>query len=319
MLISQLDMRDALIEELILQARKDSRVMFLTNDYGAPSLDRFRAEFPEQFVNAAISEQNMVAVAAGLALSGKKVYVYSIASFLTLRCLEQIKIDICAMKLPVTFIGVGTAYAYSYDGPTHHATEDVSIMRALAHMTILSPSDSAAAAACADFVLRLSGPSYVRLDRGKMPLLFDASKDDLEEGSKVVRAGGGLALISTGSTVHRVLEVAELLEQVGVATRVIDLYRLKPVDPEILLSRLEGCEAVVSLEEHTIHGGLGSIVAETLMDSGRLVPLKRLAIEDPQLYAYGLRDTMHRERGLDAEGAAVTIADWLRGLNQSKE
>jgi transketolase len=233
--------------------------------------------------------------------------------------LEQIKIDVCAMKLPVTFIGVGTAYAYSYDGPTHHATEDVSIMRSLAGMTILSPSDSAAAAACADYAQRLPGPSYVRLDRGKMPLLFDASKDDLAAGSRVMRPGGALALISTGSTVHRVLELAERLEQGGVAARVVDLYRLKPVDSGVLLGQLDGCSAVVTLEEHTVHGGLGSIVAETLMDAGCLLPLKRLAIDDPQLYAYGMRDIMLCERGLDADGAAAAVATWLKGLNQSKE
>lgn len=297
MQLSNVDMRDAFIRLLFERAREDRNIMFLSSEYGAPSLDRFRAELPAQFVNTAISEQNLISVAAGMALGGKNVFCYSIASFITLRCLEQIKIDLCAMNLPVTIIGVGPAYAYSADGPTHHATEDIAIMRALANMQIYSPADSDAAAGLVDTCLGSSGPLYLRLDKGKYPLI--RSGDGYPDpGFSLVREGRDVCIIATGMMVHKATEIADQLRASSVDAGVVDLYRLKPVAEE-LAEVLCGYDRLVSVEEHTINGGLGSIIAEIIVDKGMHNSLRRLGIADDKLYCYGIRDALHQERHID--------------------
>jgi transketolase len=308
---SATDMRDAFIGRLYEIVADNPSIVMLSNDFGAPSLDRFRRDFPCQFINAAISEQNMASMAAGLALEGKKPILYSIATFITLRCLEQIKIDICAMKLPVTILAVGTGYAYSVDGPTHHATEDLSLMRAMAGMTVLSPSEPAVAAALASLVPDTEGPVYLRLDRGRMPILGIPEEAFLRRGFRVLQEGTSLALIATGGMVHRAIEVADALAQKGIEVKIIDLLRLKPLNLPALSQELGQVTAVVTLEEHTLHGGLGGLIAEALADEEILLPLKRCGIADSQLYDYGERQRLHQERGLDVGSLTIEIEQWL--------
>ncbi len=302
-------MRDAFIAALFERAKTDEDIVFLSADYGAPSLDRFRADLPAQFINTAISEQNQIAVAAGLALGGKRVFVYSIASFITTRCYEQLKIDLCAMHLPVTIIGVGACYAYGVDGPTHHATEDIALMRALSGMVIYSPADAVTATALVDAILkRGSSPTYCRFDRGKFTPL-STGESDLREGFTVLRPGTDISIMATGIMVHRALEVAAALQVHGIQAQVIDLYRLKPLSWN-LLQWVKHAKRAVTIEEHSLHGGLGSIVAELMADENILLPLKRFAISDASLYAYGERDNLHRERGLDTASIVAAILGW---------
>lgn len=308
--LSKTDMRDAFFTVLFDIAKIDRDIIILSNDFGAPSLDRFRAELPGQFINAAISEQNMVSTAAGLALSGKKPIVYSIATFITLRALEQIKIDLCTMNLPVAIIGVGAGYAYSTDGPTHHATEDIGLLRSLAHMTILSPSEPGMAAVWAPLITRLTGPTYLRFDRGKWPVFAEGAAEGHTAGLRVLRPGNNLALISTGIMVHQALKAAEALAASGLSVRVVDLYRLKPLNEPLLAQVLADVSAVATLEEHTRHGGLGGLVAEMMADAGIVKPLKRLAIDDVLLYAYGERSSLHAQCGLDVAGIVDTLTRW---------
>ena len=295
---NNVQMRDAFLSMLYQKATGNPDIILLTNDQGAISLDDFKEKLPNQFFNIGISEQNIISVAAGLVLSGKKVYVYSLLSFIVLRCYEQIKIDLCAMNLPVTIVGVGSGYSYSPDGPTHHATEDISIMRALPNMTIYSPSDSNIVPALVDITLKSKTPSYIRLDRQLLPILY--KKDhNLHEGFSILREGNDVTVISTGVMVHRALEVAEELHEQSIQAKVIDFYRLKPIDVAAVTKILKGASKIVVLEEQTINGGLGSIIAEILVDSNVFIPLKRLAILDNMIFDYGSRDTLHKARGLD--------------------
>jgi transketolase len=307
--IPSMDMRDSFITALYDLAVADRRIVVLSNDFGAPALDRFRADLPRQFINAAISEQNLISTAAGLAKEGKRVIAYSIATFITLRALEQVKIDLCSMNLPVVILAVGAGYAYSVDGPTHHATEDISIMRALSNMRIISPSDSVGAAAAAALVQSTTGPVYIRLDRGKWRSLRNQDFD-FSAGAFVVRPGAHLAIVATGSMVHRALEVAGALGARGIGARVVDLYRLKPLEGDVFREAFRGVAGVVTIEEHSRHGGLGGLVAEAMADAGIVKPLRRFAVADDLLYGYGLRDRLHAERGLDCDCLQAEIGQW---------
>ena len=306
---SEVEMRDAFIKELYLRAKSDPNIIFLSCDYGAPALDQFRKDLPKQFINTAVSEQNTISVAAGLALGGKRVYVYSIASFITLRCYEQIKIDLCCMNLPVTIIGVGPCYAYSFDGPTHHATEDIALMRALANMQIYSPADSNMAAGLVDLSLQSSKPTYIRLDKGKYTLLYEQNMN-LRSGFTILQEGKDISIIVTGIMVHKAMEIAKELSKHSIQAQIIDLYRLKPIDAEKLIESIRNTKKVLTVEEHTINGGLGSIIAEILADTNAFIPFKRLSIEDDLLYAYGMRESLHCERGLDQDSVVKTILEW---------
>jgi len=300
--LARTQMRDAFIDRLFERAKADRSIIFVSNDFGAPSLDRFREELPDQYINAGIAEQNIISIAAGLAMAGKKVFVYSIASFITLRCFEQIKLDICCHRLPVTVIGVGACYSYPEDGPTHHATEDIAIMRTLAGMELYSPADSGTAQQLVDVVLEQRAPSYIRLDKFLSPPLGRG-----QDGIREFGIGRDFALLATGVMVHRALEVSRRLEEKGYEVTVLDLYRLKPLSSERLLELLPEFGRLVSLEEHTANGGLGSLLAEFIVDHGLSLPLRRFAVDDAYLYGYGSRERLHSLAGLDCDAIERAI------------
>lgn len=313
MKIADVDIRDAFFDEVYRIAARDHNVIFLTADMGAFSLNRFKADLKSQYINVGVAEQNLVGIAAGLAMAGKKVFAYTIAPFITQRCYEQIKVDLCGMKLPVTMIGVGGGITYGSDGPTHHAVQDVAIMRALPEITILNPSDPVMAPAAARMAYASSGPVYVRIDKGRLPLLYD-DKADFSPGLSLIKPGRDLVIIATGVMVARALEVAEDLSQHGIKAGVIDFYRLKPVNEARLLALLEGTQRAVTLEENLITGGIGSIVSEILADNQVFIPLKRIGIEEKG-YAracYGDREWMQSHLGLDTAGVSRGILDWLK-------
>jgi transketolase len=252
------DIRDAFFDRLYEIAANDSDVVFLTADMGAFSLAKFKKNLGSQYINVGVAEQNLVSVAAGLALGGKKVFIYAIAPFITQRCYEQIKIDLCCMRLPVTVIGVGAGIAYNSDGPTHHATQDIAVMRALEGITIINPSDPVTSAAAASMAYEENHPVYVRIDKGKWPLLYDEIQDFVD-GLALLRDGGDVLIVSTGLMVHRAIEVAEELSRHSIDAAVLDLYRIKPVNAELLSDVISQSKQVVTLEEHSIVGGIGSI------------------------------------------------------------
>jgi transketolase len=303
-------MRDAYISRMYELAKKDKNIIFISNEQGAMSLDKFRSELPEQFINAGISEQNIISMAAGLCHSGKRVIVYSIATFITLRCFEQIKIDLCVMKLPVTIVGVGTCYSYSTDGPTHHATEDISIMRSLDNMEIYSPSDSVTAHNLADYSVQTKSPTYIRLDREKMPVI-NSLEQKIDEGFSVLSKGVDYCVVSTGNMSHTAIEVSEKLKQDSISLKVIDIYKLKPLNSKKLLSELKGCKMIFTMEEHTINGGLGSIISELILDNDLNIRLKRFAVKDGNLYNYAERHLLHKQNEIDADSLYNKIVNYI--------
>lgn len=306
---SNIDIRDAFFNEVYAIALKDPNVIFLTADMGAFSLDAFKKDLSSQYINVGVAEQNLVSIAAGLALGGKKVFIYSIAPFVTQRCYEQIKVDLSCMRLPVTIIGSGPGITYSSDGPTHHAIQDVAIMRALPEMTILNPSDPATATAAAKISYKNDGPVYVRIDKGKLPLLYD-DEEDFSDGLALLKKGRDLMIITTGVMVHQAFKVIDELAKHSIDAGIIDLYRIKPINEELLLSIIEKSNRIATLEEHSIIGGIGSAISEILVDNGKTYPLKRIAITDKNCVGYGDREWMYSFYDLDVNSITKTILGW---------
>ena len=307
-----ISMRDIFFDSLYEEARKNKDIIVISADMGAPALDKFRRDFKSRFINVGIAEENMVTIAAGLALAGKKVFIYAIMPFVTSRCYEMIKVDLSLMNLPVTVVGVGAGFSYDDSGPTHHSTDDIAIMRTLPNMTVLSPSDIFSTARFARAVCGMAGPSYVRLDREVLPVIYKKD-DDFSSGLSSLKTGGDLIIIATGNMVHIALEAArKLAREHSLICGVIDLYRVKPINSELLLKNIKGVKRVVTLEEHLISGGLGSAIAETLADNGSKAALKRLAVPDKYYYAYGGRKNIQALCRLDAKGVTNEILDWLK-------
>jgi transketolase len=287
------DTRDALFNELYQIAVDDPKVIVLSADTGARKFKDFQENIPKQFYNVGISEANMMSVAAGLALNGRHVFVFGISNFVTLRCFEQVKLDICSMNLPVTILGMGTGYSYSSDGTTHHIIDDISIMRALSGITIWNPSDYAMSAKLVHMAYELNSPSYIRFDKGPFRHLYDSFSKGFEDGMIELTPGMDATIISTGIMVSKALEISLELSKKKLDVGVIDLYRLKPVNKELLRKLVS--KRVITLEEHSVIGGLGSIVAEALSD------VKVYGIPDIYHFEAGSREYLQKLDGVDNE------------------
>jgi transketolase len=309
--LAAMDMRDAFFDEIYRIARADSSVVFLTDDMDAFSLRRFKKDMPDQFLNIGVAEQNLVNLSAGLAMSGKRVFAYGIAPFVTMRCFEQIKVNICSMRLPVTIVGVGAGFSFEFDGPTHHGIHDVPIMRAIPEMNIYNPSDAASAEGIAKRVHVAGEPAYVRIDKGTFPVLSD-TEDDFSSGYRIINPPGDVTVVATGYMSSRVTAVIESLGSDASGIGLVDLYRLKPVDASFESDVITPSKTVITLEESSISGGIGTIVAEMVAESDSHTKLVRLGAEDRQFIQYGTREWFHSINGIDDESLASTLRQALQ-------
>jgi len=271
--------RSAFFQTLVELAEADERINLVVGDLGFGVVEPFAARFPARYLNAAVAEQNMTGIAAGMALSGKVVFTYSIANFPTLRCLEQIRNDVCYHRADVKVVAVGGGFAYGALGMTHHATEDLAIMRALPGMVVVAPGDPVEAAHATRAVAAHRGPCYLRLGRAGEPTVHAASVPFRLGRAIPVRAGCDLTLISTGGLLSTAVEVAGRLARESVEARVLSMHTVKPLDTEAVLAAARETAAIVTLEEHSVIGGLGSAVAEVLAEAGeRPIPFRRLGL-----------------------------------------
>ncbi|MDP2662116.1 MAG: transketolase C-terminal domain-containing protein [Dehalococcoidia bacterium] len=313
-----IDLRDAFFGEVNEAAMSDSRVVVVTDDQAAWKLEWLRQNRPRQYINIGVAEQNLIGVSAGLALSGKRPVAFGIANFMTARCLEQIRNELCAMELPVTLVVLGAGFSYSHDGPTHHAVQDVAIMRALPGMVVLNPADAASTADAARFAHGYGmGPVYVRLERGTPGRLYPEDHD-FAPGFQVFGQAGDALLVATGNMVHRALEAAWLLIEQGIRVSVMDMYRLKPVQAPFLAHALARYDVVVSLEEHTLNGGLGSIVSEIITDYGLKSALLRIGLPNRFDFIYGTREALQDMAGLGADQIASQVKLLLGGRQRGR-
>ena len=259
-------MRDAFIEELTLLAELDPDIILITGDLGFGIFDDFSRRFPNQFLNVGVAEQNLMMVSAGMALEGKKVYAYSIGNFPTQRCLEQIRNDICYHDLNVTIIGMGGGFSYGQLGMSHHATEDISIIRALPNILVLAPTSSFEVRETIKSLYKLEGPAYLRLDKSQYS---DISKSlGFNFGNaNTLREGASASLICAGGIMEEVIKAADELSVEGIQCRVISMHTIKPIDEKAIKLASEETGGIISIEENTIIGGLGSAIAECCLES----------------------------------------------------
>jgi len=296
--LDQIDIRDAFFDQLYLKGSIDNNVIVLSADMDAFSLRRFAKDFPEQYINVGVSEQNMINIASGLALSGKMVFCYSIASFATLRCFEQIKVNICSMNLPVTIIGAGAGFSFGYDGPTHHGHQDLSSMRLLPEMSIIELSSNDLAQKFVNFAFENNGPLYVRLDKGPFPE-WKEYNIDFSKGYRILKTLEQINLISNGFMARTTLEVAKRLTSNGINCGVIDLFRVKPLPDKLYEEIICKSRKIITIEESCKTGGLGTCLSEIIAQSENNCQLQVIGTPDRQFIEYGDRGWFHKKYGLD--------------------
>lgn len=292
------ELRDAFFDKIYELAKVDKNLIVMSVDMGAMSLEPFKRDFPNQYIHMGIAEQNAIGVAAGLAMGGKKVFVYCITPFITARCLEQIKLDLCYHKLPVTIVGMGTGFLYGSDGPTHYAIDDIALLRTLPEIAIYSPCDEVSTETAAELAYNCKVPSYVRLEKGKHKRIYENSEFHKGFGEL---SDGSLVLISTGLMTQSALKIVNRLKNVNnINVRLIDITRF-PFDIAALKQLLAGEKHIYTLEEHIENGGLGSIIAEIITDQKLNVPLTRFSIPNKVMLEGRSRDEMLKMCGIDED------------------
>ena len=301
-------MRTAFCKTLFKTMSRDSRVYALTADIGFRNFDEIVAEFPDRFINVGVAEANMIGIAAGLALSGKIPFTFTIAPFVTMRCLEQIRIDLCYQHLPVKIIGAGGGFVYGPQGTTHHAIEELGILRTLPGMTVLCPADPVETEKAVIETMRLSGPSYIRIGRNNEPVVTDEKSPFRIGKADTLRKGEDVSIVTCGLAVHNCLGAADILALEGIHASVINMHTIKPVDKEAILRCAKETGCIVTVEEHNIIGGLGSAVAEVIAEEiHHSVLFKRIGLNDVYLRMHGSYDDLKQEFGLDIDGIATAV------------
>ena len=300
-------MRDAFVKTLAELADSDPDVFLVNGDLGFGVLNDFIENRPTQYVNAGVAEQNMTGLAAGMALEGARTYTYSIGNFTTLRCLEQLRNDVCYHEANVTAVAIGGGFSYGQLGMSHFATEDLAILRALPGMTVVAPSDPWQAVELTKQMYAKAGPAYLRIDKDKAGL--PEAPDDVTLGKvRTVRKGGDATVFTTGAILVEALAAAEELAGDGIELTLVDVHTIKPFDAEGVIEAAQATGVVVTLEEHTVVGGLGSAVAEALMDAG-VAPkfFKRMEVADLYPSIVGDQRYLRKAYGLDSDALVQAV------------
>lgn len=302
-------MRDHFIKRLGEMAERDSRIVLITGDLGFGVFDEYRRRYPNQFINAGVAEQNMTGIATGLAMEGRIVFTYSIANFSTLRCLEQIRNDACYHNANVKIVSIGGGFSYGALGISHHATEDLAIMRSLPDITVFSPCGYWEAERITDEAVSTAGTCFLRLDKsaGKDNLAIDDKVFQVGK-PRILREGRDCAIFVTGGILEEVWGAVDILAAKGIEARIVSVHTLKPFNKEILLQSCREIGRIITVEEHTVCGGLGGLIAETLMDNNSHPhSFLRIGLETGFSSIVGSQKYLRKQYGLDAESIASRI------------
>ncbi len=304
-------MRDAFVSALTSLAENDKDVIFLTGDLGFGVFDEFESRFPNQYFNVGVAEQNMTGLAVGLSLEGKKVVTYSIANFATLRCLEQIRNDACYHDTNITIVANGGGFSYGSLGMSHHATEDLAILRALPNITVLAPCTEKEAIEATKSLISNRGVGYLRLDKSsaddsRIKSTFKIGK------SRRYLEGKDLTLIATGGILKDANNAALKLKKHGINSRVVGMHTIKPIDKNEIIDAAQNTGGIITIEEHNKDGGLGSAVCEVCMDN-KVMPKKFLRIGLDNIYSsiVGSQKHLKKEYEMDCEAIVQKALELL--------
>lgn len=302
-------MRNAFASEIAALAAEDPDVFLLVGDIGNRLFDKYKERFADRFLNCGVAEANMVSVAAGMAMSGLRPVAYTITPFITTRCLEQIRLDLCYHNVPVVLVGVGGGLSYASLGATHHSCEDIAFLRLLPHMTVVCPGDAWEVRLALRAALRQDGPVYIRLGKKGEPVVHAAAPAFALGKAIVLNPGEDVCILSTGNLLPVAVDAGKELGRRGVSAQVVSFHTVKPLDKELLAEVFSRFKLVATLEEHSVLGGLGGSVAEWLSDQPRpKARLMRLGTEDIFLHEAGEQEYARERFGLTADKIAETLA-----------
>jgi transketolase len=300
--------QDVFSETLQRLAAADKNIIAVTSDSrGSGKLVPFGKQFPQQIVEVGIAEQNLVGVAAGLASCGKKVFAVSPACFLTARALEQIKNDICYSDNPATVVGISAGVSYGALGSTHHSLHDFAVLRAINNIIIVAPADNFETAKATQLAAESTVPVYLRFGKRIMPSLKTDNSDGFAFGKgRVITEGNDVAIIANGETVYPALKAAEKLKAAGIAATVVSMHTVKPLDTGLIARLAEQCKAIVTVEEHSVNGGLGEACASFLLQHGFIKPFKIIGIPD-EYTVTGSQVDIFNHYGISEQGIAEQV------------
>ena len=305
-------MRDTFVRTLIALAKENPNIELITGDLGFGVLKPFWERLPDQFINAGIAEQNMTSAAAGMALEGKTVFTYSIGNFPTLRCLEQIRNDCAYHGANVKIVCVGGGFVYGSLGMSHHATEDIAVMRALPGVTVLCPGDLVEAEEAIKAIAKYPGTCYLRLGRGGEKRIHDHI-DNFEIGKAIkIHDGEKIAIFSTGAIFEEVADAEAILAEHDIYPAVYTFPTVKPIDRAAIARCAADFDMIVTVEEHNIVGGFGSAVAEVLAELPERASLLRIGIHDTYSSIVGSQKYLRSQFGLDSGGIATQVLEALQ-------
>ncbi len=294
------DMRDAFFDKLYEFVKEDKDVLILTADHGAHGLKKIQQDYPNQYLNVGIAEQALIGIASGLARCGKKVYVYAINNFVSLRTLEQINIDVCAMNLDVNIVGVGAGFTYSTDGPTHHGIQDLCTMTNIPSLQVYNVTDDLSTAMLADISYESAGPKYFRIEKGVLPRTYSLD-DDLTLGCKVISTQDSeVGVISTGFMTHVVDALVKKLNAAGNRISHLDITRVSPLPEEDIINFCKG-KKIITVEENIASGGMGNKVFALLKRENHREKALNISIKDGFYFHFGDRELLHQKVALDSQ------------------
>ena len=303
-------MRTAFIEQLIIEARRNPRIFLVVGDLGYSVVEPFVAEFSERFLNVGVAEQNMTGVAAGLASEGFHVFTYSIGNFATLRCLEQIRNDVCYHQLPVTIVAVGAGMSYGNMGYSHHCVQDIACLRGMPGLTLLSPADPGETRHCVSWLCQHPGPSYLRLGKAGEPLVHSLPPN-LDGPLRIVENSGQLAIVGTGSVLAEAVAAATILAEEGLKADVFTLTRLTPTADQNL-TMLHGYRQILTVEEHLSAGGVGEMLRPFLPPG---IQVRSLSVPESLCSAVGSQAWLRVQAGIDRAGICRFARSWTNDGN----
>jgi transketolase len=307
-------MRNAFAEELTRVAATDKRVVVLSGDIGNRLFDKVKTVDPLRFYNCGVAEANMMGVAAGMALSGLRPFVYTITPFTTTRCFEQIRVDVCYHHAPVVIVGTGSGLSYAELGPTHHSLEDMAILRTLPGMRVLAPCDSSELREALHEVLKDDSPTYIRIGKkGEADIHSSPPKLSLGK-ALVIKPGNDVAMLCAGNMMAETLKAAEILISQGKSVEVVSFHTVKPLDHEYLQNASNRFKLIVTVEEHSRIGGFGSAVAEWRMDQKSQLTQLSFGTDDEFMHEVGSQAYARRKFGLTAENIASKTLSAINAL-----